>query len=384
MKRLLVLTAAVCCLGAAAPANYNAFGIAVLQRLAGQSHAENVFLSPVSLGIALAMAADGAAGSTRTAILHALALRATEVAPANAALIASLESNSDARVGIANAIWLRQDIPPSSRYVALLRRGYRAEARAVHFGDPSAAQAINAWTRAHTLGLIDHIVDSTSPMDFAYLTNALAFKADWTAPFDRGETSRQPFTDADGTKHDVQMMMQRATFRTADLPTLRVLRLPYGKNGGYAAYILLPNGKDAAALVRGLSASAFDHALRALRAEDVRVGLPRFTAEYQAQLEPLLEAMGMGVAFSRNADFSPMHPPAGTIRLGSVVHKTYVRVDEQGTTAAAATSVEMRMTSVMMPPARTFIVDHPFVMALRDERTGALLFIGVINTVPHT
>ncbi len=380
MKRFLALAAAACCLGAAAPANYNAFGIAVLQRLAAQSRNENVFISPVSLGVALAMAADGAAGSTRAHMLHALGVNAN-VAQANAALIASLETNTDAQVGIADAIWLRSDVPPQPAYVALLQRDYHAEARAVHFGNPSAAQAINAWTREHTLGLIGHIVDATNPQDFAYLTNALAFKADWTDPFDRTETRQQSFTDADGAKHDVQMMLQRGTFQAADLASFRVLRLPYGKNGGYAAYILLPKANDAAALVRGLSASAFDRAIHELHAEDIRVGIPRFTAEYQAQITPLLQAMGMGAAFGRSADFSPMHPPAGTIRIGSVIHKTYVRVDEQGTTAAAATSVQMRMTAIEMAPAHTFIVDRPFVLALRAERTGALLFIGVINAV---
>ena len=382
MKRSLALAAALCLLGAAPPANYNAFGVAVLQRLGAQSQSENVFISPVSIGVALAMAADGAAGTTRTALLHGLQFNGPNLAESNAALIASLQSNHDAHVGIADAIWLRNDVPPSPHYVALLRNSYGAQAQALHFGDPSAAAAINAWTKEHTLGLIDHLVDSTDPLDFAFLTNALVFQGNWSVPFEHNATSPQPFTDASGLKHNVQMMSQTAFFQTIDEPSFRALRLPYGQ-GGYAAYVLLPTGSDVNALVRALSASTLDHVAHAAQSEDIAVQLPRFTATYSASLNDALSSLGMGAAFLNGADFSPMHAPPPRLRISSVIHKAYVRVDEAGTVAAAATSVEMHMTMMRSArPLQPFIVNRPFVFALRDERTGALLFIGVIRTLP--
>lgn len=377
MQRSLALMAAVALLGAAPPANYNAFGISVLARLAPSARNSNVFISPVSLGVALAMAADGAAGETRAQMLRVLQANGTNLADANAALIASLEANHDARVGIANAVWTRQDIPPRPGYVWLLSSKYRARAQDLHFGDPSAAAAINAWTKEHTLGLIDHLVDSTSPLDFLYLTNALAFQADWSTPFAASATSPQPFTNADGSTHTVQMMTRSGEYDLATLSSYRMLRMPYG-GGGYAAYVLLPNGASASALVAALSAASFAHAASTMQSTYVRLSLPRFTAEYGTSLNQVLEAMGMRDAFGSAADFSGM--TSQRVRIASVVHRAYVRVDEKGTTAAAATSVGMTLLAMHANPV-PFVVDKPFVLVLRDEHSGAILFIGIINAV---
>ena len=383
MKRWLAL-AAVGCLTASAPAakpaNYDAFGIALLQRLAPQAKNANVFISPLSIGMALSMAADGAAGQTRNAIAHTLGFSSGAFAPSNAALMSALAGNSDAQVGVANAIWFRQDIPPKPAYVNLLKSSYRAQAQALQFGAPSAAAAINAWTKAHTLGLIDKLVTQTQRSDFAYLTNALAFKADWTLPFKKSDTHPRPFTNADGTKPNVPTMSQTATFQTLDGTYYRALRMPYGK-GGYAAYIILPDKTvGTASTVRYLSAKNFNRMVQAMTPQRLQVMLPRFTARYDTSLVGVLKALGMGIAFTGQADFSPMHAPPPGLTISDVHHAAYVHVDEKGTTAAAATSVTIGITAVQMPP-KQFIVDHPFLLALRDERTGTLLFIGVINTV---
>lgn len=360
------------------PANYDALGVAMLQRLASRAPNQNVFISPVSLGVALAMAADGARGTTRAAILHVLGASGN-LGAANNALMQALSQNTDAQVGIANAIWFRQDIPPRAPYVKLLTTQYRAQAQALRFGDPSAADAINAWTKAHTLGLIDRIVAETHRSDFAYLTNALAFKANWSLPFKKSNTRPREFTDSTGAKSNVPMMDQTAVFETCDAPSFRALRLPYGK-GGYAAYIILPTGNTPQQLLKQGTIAGFDRVLRALKPERLDVQLPRFTATYDTSLSSVLKSLGMGITFTDRADFTLMHSRPPSLLISDVHHASYVRVDEKGTTAAAATSVEIGMTAVELPPKR-FIVDHPFLIALRDERTGTLLFIGVINKV---
>jgi serpin B len=155
--------------------------------------------------------------------------------------------------------------------------------------------------------------------------------------------------------------------------------MPYGQ-GGFAAYILLPHGNDSDPLVQSLTAASLDSVARNAQQSYISVSVPRFTARYTASLIPLLRSMGMGIAFSSRADFSAIHPAPPKLAISSVNHAAYVRVDEQGTTAAAATSVGISMLAIRRPQ-RTFAVDHPFVLALRDERTGALLFIGVIRTL---
>lgn len=384
MKKLFVLVTSACLIGAAAPANYNAFGVAVVQRLAANSRNSNVFVSPVSLGVGLAMVADGAAGSTRASLLRGLRFTGPNLARANASLVASLKSNHDASVGLADAVWLRSDLPPRPQYVSLLRHSYDARARAVHFGDPSAVAAINNWTRKHTLGLIDHLLYRTKPTDFAILTNALAFEGNWSVPFRHDATGFEPFTDASGARHFVPMMSRSGSFQTVDEASFRAVRIPYGR-GGYAAYFLLPTRGTVGALVRSLSASTIDHIARIERPERLAVELPRFTATYAPRLNDVLKGLGMGMMFSDRADFSPMHAPPPGLRIASVVHNAFVRVDEGGTVAAAATAVVVRtkLGVIMLGSrVRTFFVDRAFVFAIRDERTGTLLFIGVVRTLP--
>lgn len=382
MKRIAACLALALCAGAAprtVPVNYNAFGIAALQRLSAQSKTRNVFISPVSIGVALAMTAEGAKGATRDAILKTLGVSGRGLDAANAALIAALKENPDASVGIANALWTRSDAKPRAQYAQLLASRYGAQAQALQFGDPSAAAAINAWTKAHTLGLIDRIVDRTTAADFLYLTNALAFKATWTLQFKKNDTRPMPFTNADGSKSTVQMMSRSGGFKTYDAPGYSALRMPYGQ-GGYAAYILLPRGNEVDSLLKELSAASLDRIAHGAQQSFVGVSVPRFTAEYATSLVPLLTSMGMSIAFTDRADFSAIHTVPPKLAVTSVSHASYVRVDEQGTTAAAATSVGVGLLAIRAPQ-KTFVVDHPFVFALRDERTGSLLFIGAVRTL---
>lgn len=359
--------------------NYNAFGISALQRLSAQSKTGNVFISPVSIGVALAMASDGANGQTRDQMLKTLGVSAHGLDDANAALMAELTHNADASVGIANALWTRSDAKPRPQYATLLEQQYGAKAQALRFGDPSAAQTINDWTKAHSLGLIDRIVDQTHADDFLYLTNAVAFKAEWSQQFKKDQTQPAQFTDADGGNITVPMMSQDASFETADAADYSILRMPYG-HGGYAAYILLPHANDVDAVLKELTPSIFESIAGNLQQSFIRVSVPRFTAQYNASLVPLLRAMGMTAAFSSDADFSGIHAIPPRVAISSVNHAAYVRVDEQGTAAAAATSVGMVAMAIRRPQ-KTFIVDHPFVLALRDEHTGTMLFVGAIRTL---
>jgi serpin B len=276
-------------------------------------------------------------------------------------------------------VWTRSDVKPRAEYLATLDERYHAHAQPLQFGDPSAAQAINAWTKAHTLGLIDRIVDRTSRDDFVYLTNALAFQANWTLAFKKSDTHPMPFTNAGGSKSTVQMMSQDGDFETGASAGVRVLRMPYGR-GGFAAYILLPGGDSVEPLLKELSADRFDALISGLRQSFMRISVPRFTATYTSNLIPLLQSMGVTDAFTDNADFSGIHAVPPRLAITSVNHAAYVRVDEKGTTAAAATSVGISITAIRVPQ-QTFVVDHPFVLALRDEHTGALLFIGAVRTL---
>jgi serpin B len=363
-----------------APANFDAFGLALLKRLTAPSSNRNIFISPIGLGLSLSMAVDGAAGPTRKALLAGLQISGERLSDANAALISNLRENQDAKVGMADALWFRRDRPPRQSYVRLVASHYGARAQALTFGLPSAARAINAWTKSNTLGLVDHVIDKTSALDFAYLTNAIAFKAAWTSRFDALDTRAEPFTEADGKRHPVRMMLQEGSLKILDAREYRSLRLPYGK-GGYAAYIILPNSNLDHTLKR-LSLDDFSRIATRATSQPVYVQLPRFTITYGASLVPVLTELGMGPAFRYSLDFSPMQVTPQPLRIESVLHRTYVRVDEGGTTAAGGSAVELRGKGQAPRGEVFFIVNRPFILAIRDEHNGSLLFLGAIRHIP--
>jgi serpin B len=367
--------------GAAAtvPANYNGLGFALVGELSRSSENRNVFISPVSIGVAMAMVAEGASGDTRTGLLRGLGITGNALTTANAALAQSLRGNPDATIAMANALWLRADIPPNASYVKLLHDRYDADAQAVDFAGPGAAEKINAWTSQHTAGLISKIVDSTDSNDFAFLTNAITFQGKWTVPFERSDTHNGNFTDAAGQVERVSMMSKIASFKAYDGQTFSALRMTYG-SGGAAAYVLLPKSGAIDAALKELGAQRFEQIAAAMRDSRIQVTMPRFTARYDGALNDVLKARGMGVAFGPHADFSRMRKPPPDVYIAKVRHASYVRVDEEGTVAAAATSVGMRLQSMQVAP-KQFVVNRPFVLALRDERTGALLFLGVIKHI---
>jgi serine protease inhibitor len=394
MFRILSVTfaAAVALLGVAsaapAPASlapaYDGFGLRLFDSLAASGKEANVFVSPTSIAIALAMTANAAQGSTRAAILKTLGVSDTSIGSfnaANAALMKELQNPGNGMVlSIANALWLNQRLSLEPQFVKTGHDVYDATAKPVAFGNPSAAEAINAWVKAHTNGLIPQIVDSTDASDAAILTNAVALKAKWDVPFEKADTRSMPFTTNTGASMNVSMMQRNGSFAYADSAKWQIVRLPY-KGDRFAMYVLLPHpGTSLASLLSQLDANAFDAAIGAAKPQYMHLGLPRFVASYSTQLNAPLKAMGMGNAFEPgSADFGGLVPPPERASISSVNHRAFVRVDEEGTEAAAATSVGIRLAAMPMAPAVKMVVDRPFFMAIRDDTTKQLLFIGAIG-----
>jgi serpin B len=192
----------------------------------------------------------------------------------------------------------------------------------------------------------------------------------------------EPFYTADGGQRDVKMMHQTEYFAYAEVEGLRVLTMPY-EGDDLAMSLLLPDARDGLpALEAQLSAEALDRWLGASRGTDVRVSLPRFTIDPPGSiaLKPMLSAMGMPIAFDRaQADFLNIAEPTQVgenFAISEVCHKAFVKVDEKGTEAAAATGVAVSSPTSVPPPPREFRADHPFIFAIRDTRNGSLLFLG--------
>jgi serpin B len=362
--------------------SYAQFGFDLLRELRSERAGGNVFISPTSIAVALAMVANGANGATRSAILSAIhvnGLPIGSVNDANRALASQIAGTTAVRLTIANALWLQTGFAVRPQFVGTMRGRYTAQVRNLDFRSPRAVDTVNAWAKQHTDGMIPKVLDSIDPSTLLMLANAIAFKGKWSTPFSVSATTAHAFTTGAGKSTSVEMMSHSDRYAYASNGGTQMIKLPYA-DGSFAMYVILP--KDSTALdtlVRGLTASSFDLLTGSLITQKGTIELPRFQISYGTKLNRALAKLGMGIAFTRAADFDNMHVPPPPIAIGEVDHVTYLQVNEAGTKAAAVTTIGMHATAIQVePPPFTMVVDHPFLLAIRDERSQQLLFLGTI------
>jgi serpin B len=344
----------------------------------------NLFCSPFSISAALAMTSAGAAGETLAEMTNVLHLPADQSAlhagfdTLQKQLLAGA-AKGDYELNLANALWGQKGFPFRPEFLTLTQTHYGAGLRQVDFHNPEAArQTINRWVEQQTKDKIKDLfpsgsLDATTRL---VLANAIYFKGTWASKFQPKDTNDAPFRDG-GRATKVPMMHQTARFGYAEGDGWQVLEMPYAKST-LAMDVILPRAADGLPDLEGkLSPAWLGEALRAVRPEEVIVSLPRFKATLGFDLTKTLAGMGMPKAFSASeADFSRM-TSAGRLMISVVVHKAYVDVTEQGTEAAAATGVGMKLAAApVRPQPKVFNADHPFVTLIRDTATGCVLFLG--------
>lgn len=360
------------------------FGFKLFAKLVEQDRDKNIFASPASVAMVLTMTYNGAEGETRQAMAQTLELQGMtlpEINHANAQLKAVLE-NPDPKVqlAIANSLWARKGIPFKPAFIKVNKDFYGAEVTDLNFSQPNAASAINDWVSRKTKGKIDKIIDVIDRDAILFLINAIYFKGTWTAEFDKTKTKEDAFHLLDGRQKKHPMMSQSGHYRYYRGQDFQAISLPYGKER-VSMYIFLPD-KDhrLEEFLRGLNAENWETWMSKFRKTEGTIVLPRFKLEYEVDLNDALKALGLGVAFTGGrANFQGMFSKPQDAYINKVKHKTYVEVNEEGTEAAAVTSVEMRATSVQIePPPFRMIVDRPFFCAIRDNKSGTILFMGAI------
>jgi serine protease inhibitor len=355
---------------------YTGFGFELFRRLRAEAPEANVFVSPSSAAIALAMTYDGAAGTTADEMAAVLGIGHLDrelVNETNRTWLEALRETRDPRVelALANSIWYRETYTLSGSFVERVQAFYGAEVAPI-----TGAGAINGWVEQATRGRIEEIVRGEIPGNVvAYLINALYFKADWTYQFEESSTRAGAFRLPDGNLVQVPMMAQERAFDVRRSEEMSMLRLPYGA-GRFSMILALPEqGADLASIAAGLEAEVWRSWMTEfVETPRIRVELPRFELEWESSLAEVLQAMGMETPFEPGlADFSAMFSRRGPW-IDDVLQKTYLRVDEKGTEAAAVTSVVMVESAA---PAMTF--DRPFFLAIHDHATSTVLFLGQIT-----
>ncbi|MBE9467444.1 MAG: serpin family protein [Bacteroidetes bacterium] len=357
----------------------NKFGFNLFYKLNNlEEQNKNVFVSPLSVSIALAMTYNGADNETKTAMEETLRLNGLTTEEINSSFKNIMNSliGLDPKVAfnIANSIWYRDSYHVEQNFIDVNKNFYDAEVNALDFADSQAKDIINKWVADKTNNKIKKIVDEISPETVMFLINAIYFKGDWKYKFDNSDTESKAFYLADGTTKNVLMMQQEGSFNYLSNDIFEAVELPYGGEK-FSMVVLLPNeGKITADIINKLNDDNWNVWLSNFqKVSDIHIIMPKFKFEYEKNLNNVLIDMGLGIAFSEKADFTKINS-AGGIAITKVKHKTFVDVNEEGTEAAAATSVEIGNTSV--GPSRVFNANKPFVFTIKEKSTNSIIFIG--------
>ena len=351
------------------------FGFKLLHDLREREPGGNIFISPLSISIALTMTYNGAVGETERAMAEVLEIDGLDLSTinnSNKVLRNSLEApDPKVEISIANSIWYRQRIVFNPDFLERNRMFFGAEVAALDFSSPQAAGTINEWVDTNTNGKIEKIVDRINPQTLLFLINAIYFKGNWQDEFDSSRTRQGIFHLTDGSEKRVQMMRREGEYPYFRGEHFEATSLPYG-DGRMSMYIFLPNhDSNLNRFLRNLDAGNWEGWISQFQNRRHELILPRFKLEYEVRLNEALEALGMGIAFGGGADFSGMGP---NLFISEVRHKTFVEVNEEGTEAAAVTAV---VGVKSLPPA--FRVDRPFFFAIYDADTETILFMGTVT-----
>lgn len=341
----------------------------------------NIVVSPASVAIVLQMLADGAAGQTREQLIRALhdeGLGERTLTAASAQLFADLRDLGD-QLSISDAVWLQHGLAVTPSFAADMRQGFAAGLHDIDFGDPStAAQTIDDAISRATHG---HITNLMTPAELAgavaVLTDAVYLTADWSQPFSSAQTRPDTFTVSSGHTEQVPTMHQSATFDFIQHEGFQAVNLPY-QGGRLAMSVLLPASGSSPAAVEALAAQqGWSALLDGASPTKVTLALPRFETRTTLDLTGVLQHLGITDAFGRNADLTGI---CRQCAVSSVQHQAWIKTDEKGTTAAAATgavvvplAIRENDTGVVMN------VDRPFLAVVRDTRTGLPLFVAQIG-----
>lgn len=343
----------------------------------------NVFISPISIWTALNMTYHGADGKTKAEMEEVLGLENIDsdalLSADHDLLMEQAADNQEVELYLANAVWFREDMEINAAYQEALETYYQAKI------DPlTTADAINDWVAEQTNDRIDHMADGISPDLILFLLNAVYFQGDWTYPFDETLTEEQEFSLEDGSTIETPMMtLYKKDLHYWEDENVQVVSLPYEEEETIQMQIFLPSEDTSFSNFReDFSLEKWQESMDALEQQIGTVLLPSFTLEYESELNDFFIHLGMEQAFDPNqADLSNMFEgtDASDAYISRIFHKTFIDVDEEGTEAAGATSVEVEETSAVLEDTFTMNINRPFLFTITNTEEDIILFMGSIE-----
>jgi len=371
----------------------NKFGLKLFREIVSGVENKNIFISPLSISMALAMTFNGAKDSTfdsmqQTLELHGLSLEKINNSNQN---LLSVLSNLDSLVifEIANSIWYRDTFPVLDKFIKINQTFYNADVKPLDFGGIDAHNLINNWVDKKTHGKIKDIVNPPIDSEIVmFLINAIYFKGDWKYQFEKDQTKEDWFKLSDNTKEKCELMMQNRYFHYLENEHFQAIDLPYGNNS-FSMMIFLSknsNTEDINSLTDKFTDENWSTWSSSFSNHEVELYMPKFEIEYDILLNNALKKLSMTVAFDkRQADFKRMYDTTlckDNIYIDEVLHKSYIKVNEEGTEAAAVTKVAMKVmfTGSHLPPKKVVMrIDHPFIFVIKERLSNSILFMGKIT-----
>ncbi|HUD49722.1 MAG TPA: serpin family protein [Candidatus Baltobacteraceae bacterium] len=358
------------------------FAFNLLKQLATEQPGTNIFISPYSASTALQMVGTGAAGTTSTEMQQMLG---TIDMPPLALYEANKEigdminaANTNFVLTTANAVWYLRGFPIFPDFLEGNEKYFGARVEGLDFEAPTAADVINAWASEATQGKIDQIVKSPLDPDLrVLLANAVYFRGKWQYQFDTNATTNLDFYLAGGGTESIPMMQQSTNFGYCESKGYQAVSLPY-QGSNLAMYVFLPApGSSLPELLGSMNGQWWQHTVNgAFTVRSGTVVLPKFNLDYSVTLNDTLEALGMKTAFTRFADFSKIS--SVPLYISAVKQQAIVEVNEEGTVAAAVTTVSVSSSAVSEYSPFEMIINHPFLFMIEDQQTGTILFMGAV------
>lgn len=340
---------------------------------------ENIMISPLSVSYALGMTYNGAAGTTRQAfeeVLHFDGLTMQEVNESYKDLMEQLVTlDRQVEFSIANSIWYRLGASVLDSFITTNREYFDAAVEELDFSDPASVDVINDWIAEQTNDKIRDMLDQIPPGVYMYLVNAIYFNAEWKYTFDKDDTFTGNFHQEGGRTETVDYMKIEESFGYALQEEYAAVELPYG-DSAFSMVAILPSEEIPIDSFIAMYEQEEWSQLGSLSAtQKMTVELPKFKYGFKSLLNDPLTGLGLGIAFSGAADFSGITRETD-LYISRVIHQTFIDVNEKGTEAAAATIVEMRETSAFLNYIR---FDRPFLYIIKENSTGAILFMGKVG-----
>ncbi|HVX49647.1 MAG TPA: serpin family protein [Chitinophagaceae bacterium] len=338
----------------------------------------NKLISPLSIYLALGMVYNGADNATKDSMTRAMQLSGIDLNDLNAtckAIIEQLpEEDNKVSLAIANSIWYKQNtVQPLQSYLNINSNYFNAYIQPL-----TTPGTINNWVAENTKNKITKIIDNIPGDMLMFLVNAIYFKGDWQFTFKTQDTRNADFYLQAGGKVTVPFMQQQLTTNLYYDENYNAVEMPYGGGNSYSMYLLQNKNtsKSISEIAGNLDETTLHGIITGMHPQKISLIMPKWEYSYNIDdMMPQLSALGMHIAFTGDADFSKMYN--APVKITQAIHKTYIKVDEQGTEAAAVTGVGIGMTSAGPPETVTF--DHPFLYVITEKQTGTIIFTGILN-----